>query len=155
MISEEIMSIPEGSGENENMRPHIENIKFMKALYGHCAAYVDCLPQDRGAFNIPGTNKWITELDVKAGSNWQVRHAKLQFMDWLHSQKISPDFLQKCRNELFPPKKKWIVAIDMDSFNYLPKQISEQQFEEAEKEGHTLYDSEDIAQKECNNINSL
>lgn len=152
--SDQIMSIPEGNSGDENLRPHLENIKFLKAYYGHCKAYVECHPSDKGAFQIEG-GKWITEMDVKPGADWQVRHAKLQHKDWLYSQSIGREFYQKCVDQLFPPKTKWISAIDTDSFNYLPKEITENQFNEAIAEGLTLFDTEKEAQIACDKANSI
>jgi len=150
----DVNEIREGDDQNDNLRPHLENIKFLKAYYGHCKAYIECHPTDNGAFQIEG-GKWLTEMDVTHGANWQVRHSKLQFRDWLYEQKISPDFLKKCLNELFHPKKKWVAAIDMDSGNYFPKEITEDQVMEAKKEGLNIYDTEWEAQKECDHENSL
>jgi len=152
--SEIINSIPEGSGDNDNLRPQLENIKFMKAFYGHVKCYVGCHPNDKGAFQLPD-GSWVTEMDIKPGAEWQVRHAKLKFQDWLIEQAIPNEFLNKCKAQLFPPKNRWIAAFCNDSFNYFPKEITPEQFEEAKKEGLTLHLTQEEAQKECDNINSL
>lgn len=154
MNSEQIMSIPEGNSGDDNLRPHLENIKFLKAYYGHCKAYVECHASDKGAFQIE-RGRWITEMDIKPGAEWQVRRAKLEHQDWLIQQKISPDFLKKCINQLFPRKTKWVSAIETDGFNYFPKEIRESQFDEAIKEGLTLFDTELEAQKACDAANSI
>lgn len=50
---------------------------------------------------------------------------------------------------------KWVVALDNDSYNYLPKEIPETKFEEAGKEGLKLYNSEVACQSACDQENSL
>lgn len=152
--SERIKSIPEGNSVDDNLRPHLENIKFMKAYYGHCKAYVECHPSDKGAFQIE-EGKWITEMDIKPGADWQVRHAKLRHKDWLLDQNIGREFLKKCVDQLFPIRTKWIAAIETDGFNYFPKEIKEDQYHEAEKEGIEMFDTQERAQKECDALNSI
>jgi hypothetical protein len=84
------------------MRHHIENIKFMKALYGHCKAYVECHPEDSGAFQVG--DKWLTELDLRPGADWQVRRTKLAIMDWFHEQRITGGFIETFKEWLFGQK---------------------------------------------------
>lgn len=152
--SEDIMSIPEGKGDNENLRQHLENIKFMKAYYGHCKAYVECHPSDKGAFQIDG-GKWITEVNIKHGSDWEVRRAKLSVLEYVRLHRNGDLIIKDLNKFLFPPKTKWISALDLDSYNYLPKEISDDLFGEAEKEGLILHNTQEDAQKECDKINSL
>lgn len=101
---ENIAADPSPTKEGEEERasyPHMENIKFMKAYYGHCKTYVECMPQDNGAFHIPYTNKWLTELNVKPGIDWQARRLKFEIMDWMRDSNIGPEFLETFSKWLF------------------------------------------------------
>lgn len=61
----------------------------------------------------------------------------------------------KLPGEDFKPVAKWITAEDRDSFNYLPKEIDEKDFEKAKAEGCELFDTLGFCQKCCDELNSL
>jgi hypothetical protein len=60
----------------EKLAEHMQNIKFLTAYYGRKKTYIECMPGDNGAFNIPNTNRWLQEFDVKPGADWQIRRFK-------------------------------------------------------------------------------
>ena len=59
----------------------------------------------------------------------------------------------KLPGEDFKPGTKWIAAFDMDSYNYMPKEIGPSDFEETIKEGHILFDTKQYCQNACDNYN--
>lgn len=82
------------SNENE-IKNHVDNIKFMMALYGDLNTYVECLPQDEGAINIPNRNMWIRKFDIKHGVKWQKTKMTKEIHDWLNHQNIGMQFIEE------------------------------------------------------------
>lgn len=65
-----------------------------------------------------------------------------------------------CQKQLAPKtgiknSEYWISAIDLDSFNIIPKQIRLDQVKEAMKEGFNIHCSKSECQKECDDMNRL
>jgi hypothetical protein len=85
----------EGGMSPEKLAEHMQNIKFLMAYYGGKKTYIECMPGDKGAFNIPNTNKWLQEFNVKPGADWQVRSMKFAIQDWLRDCNIGLEFIQK------------------------------------------------------------
>lgn len=79
---------------------HLDNIKFMMAIYGELKTYIECMPQDNGAFNIPNSNKWMRQFDMKHGFKWQKVKLKIEIIDWLYSKNIGMEFINEFREFL-------------------------------------------------------
>lgn len=78
-----------------NIKHHLDNIKFMMALYGDLKTYVECMPSDEGAFNIPNSNRWMREFDMKIGAKWQKVKMRKEIIDWLYNQNIGGEFIKE------------------------------------------------------------
>lgn len=52
-------------------------------------------------------------------------------------------------------KQYWIAAIEVDSYNYFPKQIKTEQVAAAGAMGHLVHLTEAAAQAECDRLNSM
>lgn len=79
----------------KDTQQHLDNIKFMMALHGNLKTYVECLPQDAGAFNIPNSNQWIREFDIKFGVKWQKVKMRKEIIDWLYTKNIGMEFIKE------------------------------------------------------------
>lgn len=80
---------------DEQINNHLDNIKFMMALYGNSKTYVECQPQDEGAFNIPNSNRWLREFNIKIGVRWQKVKMRNEIIDWLYNQNIGMEFIKE------------------------------------------------------------
>ena len=104
MNSENVQETPESGLSPEKIAEHLHNIKSMMAYYGGKKTYIECMPQDKGAFNIPNTNKWLQEFDIKPGADWQVRRFKFVIQDKLRTIGLSSDTLKPLINWLWAYK---------------------------------------------------
>jgi len=77
-----VQEMPDSGLSPEKMAEHLHNIKFLMAYYGGKKTYIECMAGDKGAFNIPNTNKWLQEFDIKPGADWQIRRFKFAIQDW-------------------------------------------------------------------------
>jgi hypothetical protein len=103
----ELPAREEQEGESAGLSPeklaeHMQNIKFLMAYYGGKKTYIECMPHDKGAFNIPTTNQWLQEFNVKPGANWQIRRFQFVIQDKLRTIGLSIDTLK--------PFIKWLWA---------------------------------------------
>ena len=89
----------------EELEYHMKNIDFMKALYGHCKAYVDCMSSDKGAIHVrENSNSWIKELDLTIGVMWQIRKRNFELLKWLEDQGYDEQLYNKIKEYLFHPE---------------------------------------------------
>lgn len=103
--------------------------------------------------------KWTALEDgyrrnLKPGQADGAKKALIKAMERLDKERARFKALQLPGEDARMPTK-WIVAIDIDSYNCVPKEIGADRFEEAEKDGYVLFHTKEQCQTACDHENSL
>lgn len=97
-----------GGGEQEIpdkfIDKHLDQIHFLKALYGHTPAYIECKKGDRGAFEVG--KRWLQPLNVKIGVEVALRRRHFEILQWFEETNCSPESLETLREFLFSTNSK-------------------------------------------------
>jgi len=91
--------MPEESKE-EFIQKHIQNIFFMRALYGHVNAYAGSFANDENALKLEN-GELVSPLNVKLGVEWQLRSFKFKVIEHLQRVKAPSDLIIELYDWMF------------------------------------------------------